>query len=113
MPKPVRIALAAALACSLATVVWQALRPRAPVYQGSPVRDWITRWGDVYAPWNPEHPDYDHKPMGWLPAADANVLPFLVKATSRGDGMFGKVYPRLWLGAPPAVRAHLPRPIRA
>ncbi|HWW02988.1 MAG TPA: HEAT repeat domain-containing protein [Candidatus Acidoferrum sp.] len=113
MRKRVQIALAVLLVAVAGVTLWQVVREPEPAYQGRPVSYWISRWGDIYAPWNADYPDYDRGPIGWLPAADSNAIPFLVKALKRRDGLLGRAYPRMWLGLPPWIRARLPRPILA
>lgn len=111
MKKRRYIAIAMLVLGTMGLVMRQALRQREPLYQGKPVSYWINRWGDVYAPWNVEHPDYDRKPLGWFPDADARAIPFLVSAMNRPNGLFGQSYPKVWLGAPPWARKRLPRPL--
>ncbi len=111
MRKRVHVTLAMLLLGTLGVVAWSRLHEREPVYQGQPVSFWINRWGDVYAPWNLERPDFDRKPMGWIPDMDARALPFLVRAMNRPDGLLGKSYSKAWLTSNARLRKRLPRPL--
>lgn len=109
----VRLALCILLVAVAGAVAWQVLRVREPVYRGRPISFWIKRWGDVYAPWDPQYPDFDRGGLWWLPGAGPKAVPFLIKALNRRDGLWGKHYEKLWLQSPPWLRARLPRPILA
>lgn len=113
MAQRARIATAILAFTLISVMLWQIRSAREPLYHGKPVSYWINHWGDIYAPWNVEHPDYERGPLGWLPGADSNAIPFLVEALERGNGLLGGAYPRLWLASPAWVRARLPRPIIA
>jgi uncharacterized repeat protein (TIGR03806 family) len=113
MPFRVRIALGLLVLGSLGLVAWPTVSRREPVYHRKPLGYWINLWGDVYAPWNADFPDYDRKPMGWLPEVDSHAIPFLVDALARQDGWLERAYLRKWLGFPPWLRARVPRPIVA
>lgn len=113
MRRRLQIAFAVLVSAVLGLTAQLGLHQREPVYSGHPVSYWINHWGDIYAPWNGEHPDFDRGPLGWMPDADAKAVPFLVKALKNQECLPGNSYPKIWLRTPPWVRARLPRPIIA
>ena len=113
MRRRLQIALAVLVPAVLVLIGRLGLHEREPVYRGQSVSYWINRWGDIYAPWNADYPDFDRGPLGWLPEADSRAVPFLVKALKRRECLPGNEYPKIWLGSPPWMRPWIPRPIIA
>ena len=98
-------ALAAVMAGGLIWLAWPRLVPANLVYDGHRLGWWLRN----VSPMPAGAQAAGVYPMDLLPHPDSRAVPYLVRALSRQEGWWGKVYTNL----PAAIKNHIPAPCPA